>query len=115
MSFSRHSSDHSSRPRLVELTQLIAEALVEHPTELRVTQEKYKIVIRTKEGDEALIVGRKGRVIEAIRTVVRAAATRDVRIVVDSPPLRRHEHTQQDKLQTQSEPQTQSEEQPHND
>lgn len=63
-----------------ELIEYIATSLVDDPTRVRVTQEQRggKIYIRLKVDKEDMgrIIGRQGRVANAIRTLLNVAATR---------------------------------------
>ncbi len=82
----------ASAEALRELVEGIASPLVDEPDELEVTmsEEGKSVLIEITCADEDVgkLIGRQGRVIKAIRTVTRAAATRkeldvDVEIVSD--------------------------------
>lgn len=82
----------SSAETLRVLVQGIAEPLVDDPDALEVTMsedgDSVLIEISCGEEDVGKLIGRQGRVIKAIRTVARAAATRkdldvDVEIIND--------------------------------
>lgn len=68
-----------------ELVQYLAEALVEHPEEVRVSQvegEKSIILeLRVASSDMGKVIGKQGRVAKALRTVVKAAAPRGEKLV----------------------------------
>ncbi len=68
-----------------ELVELLARNLVEHPDQVRVTEsgDDHLLVleIQVAPDDVGKIIGRQGRVVNAIRTVVRAAAGRQGRRV----------------------------------
>ena len=70
-----------------DLVEYLARALVDNPDE--VTVESFEEVdgtivyeLRVAEGDVGKVIGRSGRTVNALRTVVRAAATRDGRRVL---------------------------------
>ena len=66
--------------RMKELVTYLAQALVEHPEEVRVSQvegEKSIILeLRVASSDMGKVIGKQGRVAKALRTVVKAAAPR---------------------------------------
>ena len=77
-----------------ELIQVIAMALVDHPEEVVVTEtetEKTIVVeLRVAPDDMGKVIGKQGRIAKSIRTLVKAAATKDdkkvvVEIVNDEP------------------------------
>jgi predicted RNA-binding protein YlqC (UPF0109 family) len=64
-----------------ELVEFIAKSLVEHPDEVRVTEIDHGGGVVTYElsvaqSDMGKVIGRQGRVARAIRSVVKAAATK---------------------------------------
>lgn len=65
---------------MVELVAAIAKSLVDKPDEVEVKeiQEKQAIVIELKVAPEDMgkIIGKQGRIAKALRTVVKAAATK---------------------------------------
>ncbi len=69
-----------------ELVKVIAMALVDHPEEVVVTEEETEkaIVITLKVATEDMgkVIGKQGRIAKSIRTVVKAASTRDDKKVV---------------------------------
>ena len=82
----------SSAESLRELVEGVALPLVDDPDALEVTMSEddgsVLIEISCGDGDVGKLIGRQGRVIKAIRTVARAAATRkdldvDVEIISD--------------------------------
>lgn len=82
----------SSAESLRELVEGVALPLVDDPDALEVTMSEddgsVLIEISCGDGDVGKLIGRQGRVIKAIRTVARAAATRkdldvDVEIIND--------------------------------
>lgn len=63
------------------LVKSIVEPLIEHPEELEIEtsvsdDETITIELRVNEEDAGKVIGRQGRVIKAIRTLARAAASR---------------------------------------
>ena len=71
-----------------ELVEVIAKALVEQTDEVAVTekQEGRTIVLElhVADGDMGKVLGKQGRIAKAIRSVVKAAATKeDKKVVVD--------------------------------
>lgn len=69
-----------------ELVKVIAMALVDHPEEVVVTEEETEkaIVVELKVAPEDMgkVIGKQGRIAKSIRTVVKAASTRDDKKVV---------------------------------
>lgn len=68
--------------RLVSLTETLVSALIEDKDALEVTtdeDDEGTLVINISVSDEETgkVIGRQGRVIKAIRTLVRAAASQD--------------------------------------
>ena len=65
---------------MVELVEAIAKALVDKPEEVSVkqTEGRQEIVIELKVAPEDMgkVIGKQGRIAKALRTVVKAAATR---------------------------------------
>lgn len=71
-----------------ELVEVIAKALVEHPEEVVVTEtENDKAIVvelKVAADDMGKVIGKQGRVAKSIRTVVKAAASRDdKKVIVD--------------------------------
>ena len=69
-----------------ELVETIAKALVEHPDEVEVTEKasgrSILIELRVAPSDMGKVIGKQGRIAKAIRTVVKAAATKANKKVV---------------------------------
>ena len=63
-----------------ELVEYIAKSLVEDPTEVRVVvkqdRREIRVELKVAEQDMGRIIGRNGRVANAIRALMRAAAAR---------------------------------------
>lgn len=63
------------------LTEYIVKALVEHPEEVEVTQSRQgsrvRLEMKVAKDDMGRIIGRSGRVVNAIRILLRVAAERD--------------------------------------
>lgn len=71
-----------------ELVEVIAKALVDHPEEVVVTEtENDKTIVvelKVAADDMGKVIGKQGRVAKSIRTVVKAAASRDdKKVIVD--------------------------------
>ena len=71
-----------------ELVEVIAKSLVEHPDEVVVTEtenEKSILVeLRVAPSDMGKVIGKQGRIAKAIRSVVKAASTKeDKKVVVE--------------------------------
>ncbi len=64
-----------------ELVQVIAVALVDHPDEVFVSEREENgeliVELHVAADDMGKVIGKQGRIAKAIRTVVKAAATRD--------------------------------------
>ena len=64
-----------------ELIEYIAKSLVDHPDEVRVRQtgsgERVRVELSVAPGDMGRIIGKSGKVANAIRTVLRVAAERE--------------------------------------
>lgn len=69
-----------------ELVEYIAKAIVDHPQEVEVNEvegERSIIVeLKVADSDMGKVIGKQGRIANAIRTVVKAAATRDGKRVI---------------------------------
>ena len=65
---------------MVELVSAIAKSLVENPDAVEVTEttdgDTTVIQLKVAEDDMGMVIGKQGRIAKAIRTVVKAAATR---------------------------------------
>lgn len=64
-----------------ELVEVIAKSLVDNPDEVSVTEtEKDSVVVlelRVAASDMGKVIGKQGRIAKAIRSVVKAAASRE--------------------------------------
>ena len=64
-----------------EVLENIAKALVDVPEEVSVTEvegeDSTTLELRVAPGDMGKVIGKQGRIAKAIRTVVKAAASRD--------------------------------------
>lgn len=69
-----------------ELVKIIAKALVDNPDEVHVNEIEgsQSVIIELKVASEDMgkVIGKQGRIAKAIRTVVKAAATKENRRVV---------------------------------
>ena len=71
---------------MIELVSAIARSLVEHPDAVEVTETQSDdttvIQLKVAEDDMGMVIGKQGRIAKAIRTVVKAAATKANKKVV---------------------------------
>lgn len=71
---------------MVQLVETIAKSLVDHPDAVFVTEteEKQGITIQLKVAPEDMgkVIGKQGRIAKAIRSVVKAAASREEKKVI---------------------------------
>lgn len=69
-----------------ELVEVIAKSLVDYPDEVVVTQtenEKSIIIeLRVAQSDMGKVIGKQGRIAKAIRSVVKAAASKENKKVI---------------------------------
>lgn len=69
-----------------ELVEVIATSLVDHKDEVVVTQteDEKAIIIKLKVASEDMgkVIGKQGRIAKAIRTVVKAAASKEEKRVI---------------------------------
>lgn len=69
-----------------KLVEIIAKALVDHPDDVVVTEiDKDQSVIlelKVADADMGKVIGKQGRIAKAIRTVLKAAATKDDKRVI---------------------------------
>ena len=71
-----------------ELVKVIAVSLVDHPDEIVVTEKATEnsiiLELHVAPDDMGKVIGKQGRIAKAIRTVVKAAASRDdKKVIVD--------------------------------
>ena len=71
-----------------ELVEVIAKSLVEYPDEVVVTERENRkaiiVELKVAPSDMGKVIGRQGKIAQAIRTVVKAAATgEDKKVIVD--------------------------------
>ena len=63
-----------------ELVEVIARALVDEPDKVKVTEEEndreINVTLRVAKDDMGKVIGRSGRIAKAMRSVVKAAATK---------------------------------------
>ena len=64
-----------------ELVEVIAKALVDHPDEVVVTQKEegkhITIELHVVASDMGKVIGKQGRIVKAIRSVVKAASSKE--------------------------------------
>jgi predicted RNA-binding protein YlqC (UPF0109 family) len=72
--------------KMGELVKVIAQALVDSPEEVQVKEieGEHSVIIELKVApdDMGKVIGKQGRIAKAIRTVVKAAATKEQKRVV---------------------------------
>ena len=71
-----------------DLVEVIAKSLVDLPDEVVVTEEETEkglvVSLKVAPSDMGKVIGKQGRIAKAIRTVVKAAATKaNIRVVVE--------------------------------
>ncbi len=66
---------------LRDIVEVVARALVDHPESVRVSEHERRgmtvLELKTAAGDMGKIIGRRGRVAQAVRTVVRAVGAKE--------------------------------------
>ncbi|HHT89195.1 MAG TPA: KH domain-containing protein [Clostridiales bacterium] len=69
-----------------ELVEVIAKSLVDHPDEVVVTEKEndksITVILKVAAEDMGKVIGKQGRIAKSIRTVVKAAATKDDKKVI---------------------------------
>ena len=69
-----------------ELVEVIAKALVENPDEVEVTEsvkdDEIVVELKVAASDMGKVIGKQGRIAKAIRSVVKAAASKDDKKVI---------------------------------
>ena len=69
-----------------ELVEVIAKALVENPDEVAVTEsvkdDEIVVELKVSPADMGKVIGKQGRIAKAIRSVVKAAASKDDKKVI---------------------------------
>lgn len=69
-----------------DLVEMIAKSLVEHPDEVVVTEKMsgktLVLELKVAPSDMGKVIGKQGRIAKAIRSVVKAAASREEKKVV---------------------------------
>ena len=71
-----------------EIVEIIAKSIVSNPAEVHVDEERNGTTVTLKlhvaPEDMGKVIGKQGRIAKAIRTVMKAAATREnVKVIVD--------------------------------
>lgn len=71
-----------------ELVEIIAKSLVDYPDEVLVvekdTEKTLVLELHVAQADMGKVIGKQGRIAKAIRSVVKAAATKeDKKVIVD--------------------------------
>ena len=69
-----------------ELVEVIAKSLVDYPDEVQVTETENDkagvLELKVAQSDMGKVIGKQGRIAKAIRTVVKAAASKEDRKVI---------------------------------
>jgi hypothetical protein len=73
---------------MVELVEFIAKSIVDNPSEVEVKEvekgKTTKLELSVADDDMGKVIGKRGRIAKAIRTVVDAAAAKEgIKVVVD--------------------------------
>jgi predicted RNA-binding protein YlqC (UPF0109 family) len=72
---------HNGGESMKELVEVIAKALVDHPEEVVVTESENDNVITLElhvaQSDMGKVIGKQGRIAKAIRSVVKAASSKE--------------------------------------
>jgi predicted RNA-binding protein YlqC (UPF0109 family) len=67
-------------PQLEELLRFLARSLVDEPEEVEIsaheTDSRVDLTLRVARGDMGKVIGRSGKIIKAIRTVMKAASVK---------------------------------------
>ncbi len=66
-----------------DLTLFMAQSIALQPALVRVSRRGPNVMIKVAPGEEGRLIGRQGRVIQAMRTLVRAVCDPDERLNVD--------------------------------
>ena len=61
----------------IDVAKYIMEQLVEHPDDLTITESAGEMLISVNKADMGRVIGKMGKTAKAVRTVVRAAASRE--------------------------------------
>ena len=71
---------------MIELVEVIAKSLVDYPDQVVVTEtENEKAIVlelRVAQSDMGKVIGKQGRIAKAIRSVVKAAASKEEKKVI---------------------------------
>lgn len=69
-----------------ELVEVIARSLVDKPDEVNVTEREddnaIVVELRVAQSDMGKVIGKQGRIAKALRTVVKAASSKETRKVI---------------------------------
>ena len=66
-----------------DFSLFLAQSIVEQPGVVRVSRRGPNIMVKVAPGEEGRLIGRQGRVIQAMRTLVRAVCDPSERLNVD--------------------------------
>ena len=76
----------SGETKVIKLVESIAKSLVDHPDHVLVTEEQDRhgsvLQLKVAADDMGKVIGKQGRIAKALRTVVKAAATKENKKVV---------------------------------
>ncbi len=69
-----------------ELVEIIAKALVDNPEQVQVEEtekdDEVRITLKVAQSDMGKVIGKQGRIAKAIRSVVKAAASKEEKKVI---------------------------------
>lgn len=66
-----------------DLTLFMAQSIALQPAHVRVSRRGPNVMVKVAPGEEGRLIGRQGRVIQAMRTLVRAVCDPNERLNVD--------------------------------
>lgn len=82
---------HEPQMDIEELVEFLAGQVVDEPQAVRVRRKGSNLFVQVAAGEEGRLIGRQGRVIQAIRAVARAATPPRTRLNIDLAGQSRNE------------------------
>lgn len=68
---------------MTELVEFLVKQLAENKDEVEISEQDGCVTVKLAKSDMGKVIGRQGKIIKAIRTVVRAAAPKGVKTSVE--------------------------------